>query len=105
MVCMVMVSSDQLRARTVCVCCDVVWHCLGLTRATPATGTARKSGYHSRGGELCTMHDVRDVLKHTVIVLVLLPGPQVTALQEELDYTHAHYQKIIESVAGPGGCG
>ena len=27
---------------------------------------------------------------------------QVAALQEELNYTHAHYQKVIEPVAGPG---
>lgn len=30
--------------------------------------------------------------------------PQIHALHEELDYTHAHYQKMIESVAGPGAC-
>lgn len=27
---------------------------------------------------------------------------QVAALQEELDFTHAHYQKLIEAVGGPG---
>ena len=29
-------------------------------------------------------------------------APQIQQLQAELEYTHAHYQKLIESVAGPG---